>query len=148
MPTVNLDKKKVLEYIGKNISDKILMEKIPMIGTDLEGITKDEIAVEIFPNRPDMLSEEGFARALKSFLGLEKGLRKYDVSKSDYKVTIDSSVKKVREFAVAADADVGIGKGQKLDIVANSVVAVEQIMNFLTTSLSLACNKNLYVLSF
>ncbi|NOQ56280.1 MAG: phenylalanine--tRNA ligase subunit beta [Nanohaloarchaea archaeon] len=102
MPTVNLNKKKVLEYIGKDITDKVLFEKIPMIGTDLEGITDDEISVEIFPNRPDMLSEEGFARAFKSFLGLEKGLRKYVVNKSDYKATIDSSVKEVREFAVAA----------------------------------------------
>ncbi len=110
MPTVNLDKKTVLRYIGKNVTDKVLLEKIPMLGTDLEEITDDEIVVEIFPNRPDMLSEEGFARALKSFLGLEKGLRKYDVSKSDYKATIDPSVKKVREFAVAA-----VVKGVSID---------------------------------
>ncbi len=127
MPTVNLDKKKVMEYIGKNISDKVLLEKIPMIGTDLEEITKDEISVEIFPNRPDMLSEEGFARALKGFLGLEKGLRKYDINKSDYKATIDPSVRKVREFAVAA-----VVKGVSID--SNFIIRLMQVQEKLHTT--------------
>ncbi len=127
MPTVNLNKKKVLEYIGKNISDEVLSEKIPMIGTDLEGITADEISVEIFPNRPDMLCEEGFARALKGFLGLEKGLRKYDVNKSDYTATIDSSVVKVREFAVAT-----VIKG--LDIDSDFITRLMQVQEKLHTT--------------
>ncbi|MBW6461616.1 MAG: phenylalanine--tRNA ligase subunit beta [DPANN group archaeon] len=127
MPTVNLNKKKVLEYIGKNISDEVLSEKIPMIGTDLEEITADEIAVEIFPNRPDMLSEEGFARALKGFLGLEKGLRKYDVNKSDYTATIDSSVSNIREFAVAT-----VIKG--LDIDSDFIIRLMQVQEKLHTT--------------
>ncbi len=42
-----------------------------MLGTDLEDVTDDEITVEIFPNRPDMLSEQGFGRALSSFIGVK-----------------------------------------------------------------------------
>ncbi|MCK5698283.1 MAG: phenylalanine--tRNA ligase subunit beta, partial [Candidatus Aenigmarchaeota archaeon] len=61
MPTVTLDKKKVLELIGKKVSREVLLDRIPMLGTDLEKIDDNEIVVEIFPNRPDMLSEEGFA---------------------------------------------------------------------------------------
>ena len=70
MPTVTLDKKKVLELIGKKVSDEVLSDRIPMLGTDLEKIDDNEIVVEIFPNRPDMLSEEGFSRALSSFMGI------------------------------------------------------------------------------
>ena len=68
MPTVTLDKKTVLKLLGKKVSDEVLKDRIPMIGTDLESIDDKEIVVEIFPNRPDMLSEEGFARALSSFM--------------------------------------------------------------------------------
>ncbi len=92
MPTVNLNKKRVLKYLGRKIDDGVLKEKIPMIGTDLENITKDEIIVEIFPNRPDMLSEEGFARALKGFLSIETGLKDYKIRKSGYKIIVDKSV--------------------------------------------------------
>ena len=54
MPTITIDKKDLLELIGKEVDDKILMEKIPMMGTELESFD-DEITVEIFPDRPDML---------------------------------------------------------------------------------------------
>ena len=67
MPTITLDKNYLLKLVGKKISDKELNERIPMLGTDLDKIDKDEIIVEVYPNRPDMLSEQGFARALSSF---------------------------------------------------------------------------------
>ena len=102
MPTITLNKKDVLNLIGRKLSDNILKERIPMLGTDLSSVTDKEITVEIFPNRPDMLSEEGFSRALSSFLGIKKGLRKYKVNPSKYKYKIDSKVKKVRPFAVAS----------------------------------------------
>ena len=86
MPTIHLDKKRILELVGKNISDSHLKDRISFLGTDLEEITKDEIIVEIFPNRPDLLSEEGFARALSSFLEIKKGLIKYRAEKGNYKV--------------------------------------------------------------
>ncbi|MFT4311553.1 MAG: phenylalanine--tRNA ligase subunit beta [Candidatus Woesearchaeota archaeon] len=102
MPKINLNKKRVLSLIGKNISDKELQEKIPYLGTDLEVITKDEIEVEIFPNRPDLLSEEGFSRALRSFLGISSNT-KYEIKKSkEYKVIVEKDVEKVRPYTVCA----------------------------------------------
>ncbi|MBI4983392.1 phenylalanine--tRNA ligase subunit beta [Candidatus Woesearchaeota archaeon] len=58
--------------------------------------------MEIFPSRPDMLSEQGFCRALSSFMGLKTGLRNYLVRKSGYKVVIEESVKGVRPFTACA----------------------------------------------
>ena len=109
MPTVNLDKKTVLRYIGKKVTDKVLLEKIPMIGTDLEQITDDEIVVEIFPNRPDMLSEEGFSRAFSAFMGIKPGFRHYDVKKDGSTVTV-KNLPKGWPYAVCA-----IVRGLKLD---------------------------------
>lgn len=102
MPKITLNKKETLKLVGKNIPDKQLEESIPLLGTDLERVTKDKIEVEIFPNRPDMLSEEGFARALSSFMGIKTGLKSYKVNSSKYKYIIDSKVKSVRPYCGAA----------------------------------------------
>jgi len=102
MPSVKLNKKVVLKLLGGKVSDEQLKDRISYLGTDLEHIDKEEIAVEIFPNRPDLLSEQGFARALSSFMGKNTGLKKYSVKKSGHKVIIESSVKSVRPFTACA----------------------------------------------
>lgn len=102
MPTVNLNKKEFEELVGKKLPLEELKDRISMLGTDLEKIEGNEITVEVFPNRPDMLSEQGFARAFSSFIGIKKGLREYKVKKSDYKVLIEKSVKGVRPFTACA----------------------------------------------
>ena len=104
MPTVNLNREVVEKLIGKKLTLEQLKDRISMIGTDLERVEGNEIVVEVFPNRPDMLSEPGFARALSSFVGARTGLRKYDVKKpaKDYKVIVDKSVAEVRPFTSCA----------------------------------------------
>ncbi len=102
MPLIKISKKVLLKKIGKNISDENLKDRIPMLGTDLESIKDDEINVEIFPNRPDMLSEQGFCRAFSSFLGIKTGLKRYNTNKSEEKVIIESSVKHVRPHTACA----------------------------------------------
>jgi phenylalanyl-tRNA synthetase beta chain len=102
MPTVNLNRKEFERLVGKKLSLDKLKDRISMLGTDLEDITEKEIIVEVFPNRPDMLSEQGFARAFSSFIGVKKGLRKYEAKKSDYKLIVEDSVKNVRPYTACA----------------------------------------------
>ncbi|MFA6888346.1 MAG: phenylalanine--tRNA ligase subunit beta [Candidatus Woesearchaeota archaeon] len=92
MPTVTLNRAVFDTLLGKKYSIDDLKERIPMIGTDLEKIDETEIIVEVFPNRPDMLSEQGFARAIKAFMGIKPGLQEYMVKKSGCTVIVDSSV--------------------------------------------------------
>ena len=106
MPTITINKK----GLKGNLSLDELKDRISMLGTDLESIDENEINVEIFPDRPDMLSEQGFARAFNSFINVETGLKKYKVEKSNEKVIIDKSVKEVRPFTACA-----IIKGIKFD---------------------------------
>jgi phenylalanyl-tRNA synthetase beta chain len=102
MPTITLNRNVVEKLSGVKLPDAELKERIAMLGTDLEELTKTEINVEIFPNRPDLLSEQGFARALASFAGKKTGLRKYNAKKSSYKMIIDDSVKNVRPYTACA----------------------------------------------
>ncbi|MBW2963959.1 phenylalanine--tRNA ligase subunit beta [Candidatus Woesearchaeota archaeon] len=98
MPSIKLNKKVFNRLVGKALSDDELRERIPMIGTDLDSVGDEEIDVEVFPDRPDMLSEQGFARAFSAFVGVKTGLREYKVASSGAKVVIDSSVSDIRPF--------------------------------------------------
>lgn len=110
MPTVMLNRKTVEASLGRKLSEEQLSDRISMLGTDLKELTKKDIHVEIFPNRPDMLSEQGFARALASFIGTKKGLRKYNVKSSGIKLFVDKELKNIRPYTVAA-----VVKNLKLD---------------------------------
>lgn len=78
------------------------------IGVPVERIEAGELDLEITPNRPDLLSVEGVARAICSF---ETGkAREYKAEKSDYKAIVDKSVQKVRPFIGMA-----VVKGIKID---------------------------------
>src|SRR3989344_1330534 len=101
MPTITLSKKILEREIGKINLEK-LKERITMLGTDLESIEGDNIIVEVFPNRPDMLSEQGFARALASFIGKKTGLREYKVKASNERVIVDKSVRGIRDYTACA----------------------------------------------
>ncbi len=78
--------------------------KINLFGTPLESLTNDEVEIEIFPNRPDLLSLQGYLRALRAFLGKETGIKKYKTHPpgKNYKVKVDDEVKSVRPFTACA----------------------------------------------
>jgi len=110
MANIKINKKLFEKEIGK--LDEKMKNKIAMFGTALENFDNEEIELEIFPDRPDMLSYQGFKRAFLAFLGKKTGLKKYKINKpaKDYKVIIDSSVKNIRPHTACA-----IIKGLKLD---------------------------------
>ena len=59
MPTIKINKKVFEEYVGKKLPIDKLKDRISYLGTDLEDVADNEIIVEVFPNRPDMLSVQG-----------------------------------------------------------------------------------------
>lgn len=79
------------------------IEKISMLGIPLE-LHENEVMIEVFPNRPDLLSLQGIVRTLRAYLGKESGITKYQIKPAErnYKVIIDSSVKEVRPYTACA----------------------------------------------
>ncbi|UCF49426.1 MAG: phenylalanine--tRNA ligase subunit beta [Thermoplasmatales archaeon] len=102
MPVVTFDYNDFISLLGHKISKDELIKRLPMIGADLDKVEDDEISIEFFPDRPDLASVEGIARASRAFFGFETGLKKYEIKKSDIIINVDSSVKKVRPFVVTA----------------------------------------------
>ena len=102
MPVVTFDYNDYINLLGHKISKKELIERFPMIGAGLDKVDNDEISIETFPDRPDLASVEGIARASRAFFDFETGLKKYDIKKSDIILNVEPSVKKVRPFVVTA----------------------------------------------
>lgn len=102
MANIKFSKKLFEKEIGK--LDEKMQERISMFGTPLEKVNDDEVEIEVFPNRPDLLSYQGFKRSFLSFLGKTRGLKTYKIEKTekDFAVEIDSSVKDVRPYSVCA----------------------------------------------
>lgn len=102
MANIKISRKQFEKDVGK--LNEEMQHKIAMLGTPLESFNEEEIELEIFPNRPDMLSYQGFKRAFLAFLGREKGLKDYKINKpeKDFVVKIDSSVKNIRPYTACA----------------------------------------------
>lgn len=49
-----------------------ILQRLPMIGSEVERLEEDHADVEFFPNRPDLFSVEGVARAMRGFLGIDR----------------------------------------------------------------------------
>ncbi len=99
MPVLRIQKDE-LRRLGVNLDE--FVNHVAMLGADLKDVTDDEINVEFFPDRPDLYTVEGVARAIKSFLGYEKGLRVYRADKSGVKIIVDSDIKEIRPYIVGA----------------------------------------------
>jgi len=120
MAVVTFSRRRVESLMGRKLSVEQWNERASLLGVGFEGISGDELSLEVYPNRPDLPSEPGMARAMKSFLGGRKGMVKYSAQKSDYSLTVDPSVNKVRPFTACA-----VVKGLKLDD-----VSIKNIIQF------------------
>jgi len=102
MPVVTFDYEDFISLLGKKIKKEEMLKKIPMIGAEIEKVDGNEISVEFFPDRPDLLSIEGIARAMRSFLEIELGMKKYEVMEPKIEMKVEESVKEVRPYVSAA----------------------------------------------
>lgn len=100
MPIITLP----YDYLEKLVGTgrDAIIERLPMIGADIERFEDDHTDVEFFPDRPDLFSTEGVARAMKGFLGIETGINRYDVRPSGLSFTVDDNIKEIRPFLGSA----------------------------------------------
>ncbi len=100
MPVITL----YFDYLERltDADRKTIISRLPMLGSDIERIEEDHCDVEFFPNRPDLFSVEGVARALRGFLDLETGLSEYRVTPSGMRFTVDPALATIRPFIGSA----------------------------------------------
>ncbi len=103
MPTIDVDYAEFERLLGLSLNwdlervDEVLalVKGEVKVFDDKAGVMNVEMKDT---NRADLWSVEGLARALRCFLGLDVGLRKYTVGKSLFDVNVDARLKNIRPF--------------------------------------------------
>jgi phenylalanyl-tRNA synthetase beta chain len=99
MPSIKFSKKYLIRMIGEEMEDSTLSSYISKLGFEAAEITKDEITVEITPNRPELLDAVGFARAMRYFLHKKKGFSYLvEDAKPAAEIKVERSVSRVRPY--------------------------------------------------
>ena len=103
MPTITIKKNYFAKLLGKTLSEeefsKICFDYGLEVEEDKEN-PEENIKVELPANRYDLFCVEGLSQALKSYLSLGKP-PVYKVEEAKHTLTIEESVKEVREFCVS-----------------------------------------------
>jgi len=104
MPVINFSFKDLQQLVGGDLDFGTVVDRLPMMGADVHSVEagRDEMAFEFFPDRPDLYSVEGIARALRAFLDISPGLRRYEVGRSPVVLNVDPAVDAVRPFVWSA----------------------------------------------
>ncbi|HNX08837.1 MAG TPA: phenylalanine--tRNA ligase subunit beta, partial [Methanothrix sp.] len=95
MPVVRVYYDDMERLIGA--SRETIMGRLAMMGADIGKRAEEQyVDVEFFPDRPDLYSAEGVARAMQGFLGIKTGIVEYPVAQGSVVLNVEDSVKAVR----------------------------------------------------
>ena len=78
------------------------LERLSQIGCVVESSNEESIEIEVFPDRPDLLSHETMARAARAFLDGDRQQPTIETKDSGIRLDVDSSLESVRPIIMAA----------------------------------------------
>ncbi len=100
MPVVKIELDRFAKMVGAKREE--ILERLPFVGLDIEGVERDSVRVEYSPNRPDFGTDFGIARAMRGLLGKEVGLPRYRISDSGMAVSVDRRLADIRPHIACA----------------------------------------------
>ncbi|MDR3101919.1 MAG: phenylalanine--tRNA ligase subunit beta [Methanocalculaceae archaeon] len=100
MPIIKLNNTYLERLMKTDI--KTIRDNLPMMGSEVEREEENQTDVQFFPNRPDLYSAEGTARAMRGYLGIETGLPIYTVKPSGISFSIDPRLADIRPYLGSA----------------------------------------------
>jgi len=102
MPTIEVDCNDFQNLLGMELpNDKEKLDDLlAYVKGEVKTLNEQELSIEIKDsNRADLWSVEGLARALRGFLGIEKGPKNYTViDHSSVKIKVSSRLKNIRPY--------------------------------------------------
>lgn len=127
MPVIAADYQELVGLIGRRVPRDDLIARVPMMGGAFEGADEQgRLQFEFFPNRPDLLSVEGLARACRAFFDIQPGLARFQVRAGRETVTVDPNVAKVRPV-------IGFARVEGLDLDEARLAQLIELQERLTT---------------
>jgi phenylalanyl-tRNA synthetase beta chain len=104
VPVITLYQERFNKFLGRQLFIDQIARWLPWIGVDLEEIGPNFVKIEFNPNRIDMCSYAGIARAFKGLKGWDIGLPKYELRSCRTVLRIDRSLSTIRPYMLAAVA--------------------------------------------
>ena len=105
MPTISVPQSLLAQLLGRHgiVHDvERLGDELPLLGTDIDLCDATNLDIEIFPDRPDLLSGETLAYAIRPFLHGRVAEPNMITTESGISMSIDTSLKTVRPIVKAA----------------------------------------------
>ncbi len=110
MPVINIELDDLNRMLKEPLNSEEFSTIITQIGADPDEINEKDAIIEFFPDRPDLLSTEGVARAIRAFTEQQLGLVDYKTNTSTTHMVVSPSVLEIRPHVLG-----GIVRGIKLD---------------------------------
>jgi len=76
MAHIEINKNEFDRLVGTEINEEKLREEASLLGAHWNHIEDEKWDVEVYPNRPDLLSVEGLERELRGFFEIDRWIRK------------------------------------------------------------------------
>ena len=108
MPVVRIEFPRFSKMVGED--RRKIVDRLPYIGLDIEGVGKDFVRVEYSPNRPDLGTDFGVARAMRGLLGKDVGLPVFRTKPSGVRMNVDRRLSSVRPYIACC-----VASGLELD---------------------------------
>ncbi|MFQ5758676.1 MAG: phenylalanine--tRNA ligase subunit beta [Candidatus Bathyarchaeia archaeon] len=99
---ITLNRDRFCSFTARTVSVEEMAKWLPWLGVDIEEVGLDYVKIEFNPNRVDLCSYAGVARAFSGLMKWETGLPKYAVQEGEVVLNIDSSVSEVRPYMSGA----------------------------------------------
>ncbi|MEJ6530808.1 MAG: phenylalanine--tRNA ligase subunit beta [Euryarchaeota archaeon] len=119
IPTISVQQNLLAELMkshGLEHDIAILADQLPLMGTDIDNCDEEVLDIEIFPDRPDLLSGETLAFALRPFLHGTKAAPNMNVIEGIIKIDVDSELATIRPVilgAVVRGVNIGTTSAEK-----------------------------------
>ncbi len=105
MPTISVSQnllRSLMERQGFEHDVDHVNNELPLLGTDIDACDESTLDIEIFPDRPDLLSGETLAYAMANFLHNAPAQPSIEIEPSGLTMSVDESLQSVRPVIHAA----------------------------------------------
>lgn len=126
MPTISVEQQLLASLLSNHGCEHDIADidhRLPLLGTDIDRCDEDVLDIEIFPNRPDLLSAETLSLAMRGFLHNQKTLPDEKLASSGISMAVDSDLKTVRPIILGA-----VVRGLKMNDDAEMDSFIKQLM--------------------
>lgn len=105
MPTISVEQKLLSSLLSKHGCQHDIADvdhRLPLLGTDIDRCDEETLDIEIFPNRPDLLSAETLSLAMRGFLHNQATLTEESLHESGIELTVEPELATIRPIILGA----------------------------------------------